>query len=196
MYKRRGKRLFDLIFAVTGLIVLSPLFVSIAAILWFLHRGKPIFRQSRPGLNGKIFTIFKFRTISDSTLNFSDRNLTFHFCQFLRRTSLDEIPQLWNVLLGEMSMVGPRPLLSEYLALYNSRQMLRHNVLPGITGLAQINGRNLLPWEEKFEFDVAYIENQSFRLDIEILMLTIKKVVMREGCNAPTVVFKGSDSAL
>jgi lipopolysaccharide/colanic/teichoic acid biosynthesis glycosyltransferase len=198
MYKPRGKRIFDLIVAVTGLIVLSPLFVVIPIVLLFLHRDNPFFCQRRPGLNGQIFTLFKFRTfhISNNPLDVPDPPEISVMGMFLRKTSLDEIPQLWNVVRGEMSIVGPRPLLVEYLPLYNARQHLRHQVLPGITGLAQVNGRNLLSWDEKFEFDVLYVQNHSFRMDIEIIFLTIKNRIGTEDACMPAEKFKGSQSIL
>lgn len=182
--------------AVTGLVVLSPLFVVISVLLLILHRRNPFFRQPRPGLNGRVFTLFKFRTfnIADTALQVSDPPKISVIGKFLRKTSLDEIPQLWNVLRGEMSIVGPRPLLVEYLPLYNSRQNLRHNVLPGITGLAQVNGRNLLTWDEKFEFDILYVQTQSFITDIEIILLTIKNRIGTDGACMPTEKFKGSQS--
>jgi undecaprenyl phosphate N,N'-diacetylbacillosamine 1-phosphate transferase len=198
MYKPRGKRIFDLIVAVTGLVILSPLFVAISVVLLFLHRGNPFFWQRRPGLYGQIFTLFKFRTInipSTGILNSSLPEIS-SIGKFLRKTSLDEIPQLWNVVRGEMSIVGPRPLLVEYLPLYNERQNLRHQVLPGITGLAQVNGRNLLTWEEKFEFDILYVQNQSLRMDMEILLLTIKSVVVSRKACMPVEKFKGLKSIL
>ncbi|MEO6281766.1 MAG: sugar transferase [Dyadobacter sp.] len=198
MYKPRGKRIFDLIVAVTGLIVLSPLFVVISIVLLFQHRGKPFFCQPRPGLNCQIFTLFKFRTfnVPDSSSHFSQPQEISVIGKFLRKTSLDEIPQLWNVVRGEMSIVGPRPLLVEYLALYNARQNLRHNVLPGLTGLAQINGRNLLNWEEKFEFDILYAQNQSLRMDIKILLHTFRIVIGAGGTSIPLKKFKGLQSIL
>jgi undecaprenyl phosphate N,N'-diacetylbacillosamine 1-phosphate transferase len=198
MYKPRGKRIFDLMVAVTGLVILSPLFVAISVVLLFLHRGNPFSCQRRPGLYGQIFTLFKFRTINIPSTGILNSNLPeiSSIGKFLRKASLDEIPQLWNVVRGEMSIVGPRPLLVEYLPLYNERQNLRHQVLPGITGLAQVNGRNLLTWEEKFEFDILYVQNQSLRMDIEILLLTIKSVVVSRKACMPVEKFKGLKSIL
>jgi undecaprenyl phosphate N,N'-diacetylbacillosamine 1-phosphate transferase len=198
MYKPRGKRIFDLMVAVTGLVILSPLFVAISVLLLFLHRGNPFFCQHRPGLNGQIFTLFKFRTINIPSTGILNSNLPeiSSIGKFLRKASLDEIPQLWNIVRGEMSIVGPRPLLVEYLPLYNERQNLRHQVLPGITGLAQVNGRNLLTWEEKFEFDILYVQNQSLRMDIGILMLTIKSLVVSRQACMPVEKFKGLKSIL
>lgn len=179
------KRLFDVVVSAMGLLLLSPI---IAVVAWQVRRklGSPVFfRQVRPGLNGKPFEMVKFRTMRDAVdalgnpLPDSER-LT-PFGAFLRSTSLDELPELWNVLKGEMSLVGPRPLLMEYLPLYSAEQYRRHEVRPGVTGWAQVNGRNALSWEEKFKLDVWYVDNRSFWLDLKILLLTIKKVFIREG---------------
>lgn len=153
-----------------------------------VNLGRPVlFRQRRPGLGGKIFTVLKFRTMRDALDGNGDQlpdgvRLT-RLGALLRATSLDELPQLWNILRGDMSIVGPRPLLVEYLPLYTAHQMLRHDVRPGITGWAQINGRNAISWEDKFELDVWYVHNRSFFLDIKIILMTAKKVLMREGIN-------------
>lgn len=182
------KRIFDILASGIGLLLLSPF---IAIIAWQIKRklGSPVlFRQQRPGLNGKPFTMVKFRTMRDAfdkdgnPLPNSERMTSFG--NLLRSTSLDELPELWNVLKGEMSLVGPRPLLMEYLPLYNKEQAKRHDVRPGVTGWAQVNGRNAISWEEKFELDVWYVDNQSFWLDIKILFLTVKKVFIRDGINA------------
>jgi sugar transferase EpsL len=183
------KRLFDLIITVLGLIVLSPLLV-ILAILVALRHGFPIlFRQERPGFHGEIFKIVKFRTMLD---NKDDRDIPLpdseritKLGQFLRSTSLDELPALFNVLKGEMSLVGPRPLLVEYLPLYDAEQSRRHDVLPGITGWAQVHGRNALDWQEKFRLDVWYVDHWSFWLDIRILFISVVKVLKREGISQP-----------
>lgn len=179
------KRFLDFIFSVIGLIALSPIFL-ILALLVKIKLGSPIlFRQQRAGLNEIPFEIIKFRTMLDSQdvkgelLPDSER-LT-KFGRFLRSTSLDELPELWNVIRGEMSLVGPRPLPVEYLPLYSPQQLRRHEVRPGITGLAQINGRNALSWNEKFELDIWYIENKSLRLDLKILLKTIWSVLKRQG---------------
>ena len=165
--------------------------------------GSPVlFRQSRPGLNGNIFNMIKFRTMTDEQdLNgnlLPDSVRLTKFGKFLRSTSLDELPGLWSVVKGGMSLVGPRPLLVEYLPLYNDKQVRRHEVLPGITGWAQVNGRNAISWDEKFELDVWYVDNQSIWLDIKILWLTVKKVIMRDGINqdgqATAEYFKGNDN--
>lgn len=182
------KRLFDIITSSIGLIVLSPLLLFIAYKIR-KNLGSPVlFKQVRPGKDGKPFTMIKFRSMLDAydkegnPLPNSER-LT-PFGKKLRSTSLDELPELWNVLKGEMSLVGPRPLLMEYLPLYNERQALRNNVKPGITGWAQVNGRNAISWEEKFELDAWYVENRSFWLDLKIILLTIKTVFIREGISS------------
>ena len=186
------KRLFDLIVASFALFLLSPV-LALIALLVRINLGSPVlFHQTRPGLHGKIFKIFKFRTMLE-VANSNDNQLTDEdrltgFGKFLRATSLDEQPELWNVIKGEMSLVGPRPLLMEYLPLYSKEQFHRHDVRPGITGWAQINGRNSISWEEKFNLDIWYVNNQSFWLDIEILFLTIKKVFFREGISAEGAV--------
>jgi sugar transferase EpsL len=189
LYQRFGKRLFDLLVTVPLLILLSPLML----ILWLcslLFMGKPLlFRQARPGFRGQPFTIQKFRTMHDSKDSHGcllpDGQRLSWFGAFLRRTSLDELPEFWNVLRGHMSLVGPRPLLAEYLPLYSAFQQRRHEVNPGITGWAQVNGRNALTWERKFEMDVWYVDHCSFWLDVKILVLTIWKVLVREGVNQP-----------
>lgn len=181
------KQLLDKLVATLGLFLLSPLFFLVS---FFIHKkfGKPIlFKQVRPGKNGQLFTLYKFRTMKNATDK--DGNLLSDVCRltkfgkFLRSTSLDELPELFNVLKGEMSLVGPRPLLSEYLPLYSDEQAKRHNVLPGITGWAQINGRNNISWQNKFELDLWYVDNQSFGLDLKILFLTILKVLKRSDIN-------------
>ena len=182
------KRLFDITAAFAALVLLSPV---IAVVAWQINRqmGAPVlFRQARPGLNGKPFEMIKFRTMKDALdadgnpLPDSERLTAFG--QFLRSSSLDELPELWNVLKGDMSLVGPRPLLMEYLPLYSAEQCRRHDVRPGITGWAQVNGRNALSWEEKFKLDVWYVDNRSLWLDIRILFLTVKKVLIRDGISA------------
>lgn len=182
------KRLFDLLISLFTLIALSPVII-ITVVLVKLKLGSPIFfTQDRPGLHGKTFKIMKFRTMLDASdkhgNQLSDELRMTAFGCFLRSASLDELPGLFNVIRGDMSLVGPRPLLVEYLPLYNKKQEKRHNVRPGITGWAQINGRNAISWEEKFELDVWYVENQSFWLDIKILLLTVKKVFIKDGISA------------
>lgn len=194
------KRFIDIFVSLFAILTLMP-FILIIAVLVRTKLGSPIlFKQERPGLYGKAFKMVKFRSMTDATdengiLLSDDERLT-KFGMFLRSTSLDELPGLWSVLKGEMSLVGPRPLLVEYLPLYNERQSKRHLVKPGITGWAQVNGRNAISWEEKFELDVWYVENQSILLDIKILLLTIKKVFVREGISAANSAtmpaFKGS----
>ena len=185
MYKKFFKPLLDKALALTGLIILSPVMISVA-ILIYLWDGKPIlFVQERPGYKEKIFKIYKFRTMTnerDKNGNLlPDEKRLKGIGKIIRSLSLDELPQLFNVLKGDMSFVGPRPLLVEYLPLYNERQRKRHDVKPGITGLAQVMGRNALSWKEKFEYDVYYVENLSFWLDLKIILLTIWKVLKREG---------------
>lgn len=182
------KRIFDFIVALFALSVFSPILV-VLMVLIRKKLGVPIFfRQTRPGLNGKPFEMIKFRTMLDATdkngNSLLDEKRMTPFGKLLRSTSLDELPELWNVLKGDMSLVGPRPLLMEYLPLYNEEQRCRHEVRPGITGWAQINGRNSLSWEERFKLDVWYVDNQSFLLDLKILFLTVKKVLVRDGISA------------
>lgn len=190
MYKLILKNIIDIIFASIALIFFSPLFIIITFMLFFLNKKKPFFFQKRPGKNGKIFKVIKFKTMTDAkdhngNLLPDEKRLTF-IGKFLRKTSLDEIPQLINVIKGDMSMVGPRPLLPEYLSLYNEEQIKRQNVKPGITGWTQVNGRNAISWEKKFELDIWYVNNMSFLLDLKILFLTIKKVFLSEGINSGT----------
>ncbi len=184
----RIKRLIDFFAALTLLLLFSPLITAIAALILLTGGGRPVlFRQKRPGKGGKVFTINKFRTMAvhpaESSQPLSDMERMTRIGRFLRAVSLDELPQLLNVIKGDMSFIGPRPLLVEYLPLYSPRQARRHEVLPGITGLAQIYGRNAITWEEKFEYDVAYVEGISFTLDFKILMRTVIKVIKREGIN-------------
>ncbi|PSW57449.1 sugar transferase [Photobacterium leiognathi] len=196
------KRLFDFLASFIALILLSPI---IALVAWKIRKnlGSPVlFRQTRPGLNGKPFEMVKFRTMKDAvdqqgnTLPDSERMTLFG--DKLRSSSLDELPELWNVLKGDMSLVGPRPLLMQYLPLYNKEQSRRHDVRPGVTGWAQINGRNAISWQQKFSLDVWYVENSSFWLDMKILLLTIKKVFIKEGISSnghvTTEYFKGNES--
>ncbi len=182
------KRCFDLLVAILALLVLA---LPLLAIFWLIRYklGSPIFfRQIRPGLSGKPFNMIKFRTMtnqSDSEGNLlPDSQRLTSFGLFLRVTSLDELPELWNVIKGDMSLVGPRPLLMEYLPLFTDEQARRHEVRPGITGWAQVNGRNSISWEEKFKLDIWYVDNRSFLLDLKILLLTIKKIIKRDGISA------------
>ena len=187
MYSKYIKRMFDLIAAVVLIFVLSPLFIVITLMLWIANDGKPFFIQERPGKLAKIFSVIKFRTMNDKRdstgkLLADDVRLT-KLGTFVRKSSLDEIPQLFNVILGDMSLVGPRPLLPEYLPLYNKVQSRRHEVKPGITGWAQVNGRNTLSWEKKFEYDIWYVDHLSLNLDIKIILLTMNKVFKSEDIN-------------
>ncbi|MFE3871951.1 sugar transferase [Flavobacterium sp. ZS1P70] len=185
MYKFFLKRIIDFALALIGLLLLSPLFIMVTIGLYFANQGKPFFFQLRPGLNGVIFKIIKFKTMNDRKDSLGkllpDSERLTEIGVFVRKTSLDEIPQLLNVLIGDMSLIGPRPLLPEYLKLYNEFQSRRHEVKPGITGWAQVNGRNAISWEKKFEYDVWYVDNLSFLIDLKILLLTVKKVYAREG---------------
>lgn len=188
MYYKFGKRIFDLVIASIMLMLLSPLLLLVA-LLVRIKLGTPvIFKQQRPGLNEKSFSLFKFRTMLNSKDNqgklLSDQDRLTGFGSLLRSLSLDELPELINVIKGDMSLVGPRPLLVEYLPWYSDRQKCRHAVRPGITGWAQVNGRNALSWEHKFELDVWYVEHCSFMLDMKILCMTISKTIKREGINA------------
>lgn len=200
MYKHFFKRIFDIVLGIIGLTLLSPIFIIVLILLTVNNNGKPFFFQKRPGKDENIFKVIKFKTMNDrkdidgELLSDSDR-LT-NVGAFIRRTSLDEIPQLINVLKGEMSLIGPRPLLPEYLPLYNQEQKKRHNVKPGITGWAQINGRNAISWEKKFEYDIWYVDKISFLLDVKIFFGTFLKVFKSEGINtenqATTIKFTGN----
>lgn len=201
MYKIFFKPLLDFVLSFLGLIISSPIFLIVFIALLFANRGKVFFLQNRPGKNEEIFKIIKFRTMNDKrdahgNLLPDEERLT-SIGKLVRKTSLDEIPQLINVLLGNMSLIGPRPLLPEYLPLYNDFQKKRHLIKPGITGWAQINGRNAVDWEKKFMFDVWYVENMSFLLDLQIMFLTLKKVLKLEGVNregeATNIAFKGNE---
>jgi len=179
------KRLFDIVAAALGLAVLAPVMLVIALLINRKLGSPVLFRQTRPGLNGKPFRMVKFRTMLDATdkegNSLPDDQRMTPFGSFLRATSLDELPELWNVLKGDMSLVGPRPLLMEYLPLYSKEQCRRHEARSGVTGWAQVNGRNAISWEDKFQLDVWYVDNQSLWLDVTILFLTVKKVLVRDG---------------
>lgn len=182
------KRLFDITAAGAALVILSPVY-AITTYKVKKNLGSPVlFRQTRPGLNGKPFEMIKFRTMKDAIDSagnpLPDSERLTDFGKALRNSSLDELPELWNVVKGDMSLVGPRPLLMEYLPLYSKEQARRHNVRPGITGYAQVNGRNAIGWDKKFELDTWYVDNQSFWLDIKILLKTVKKVVVKDGISA------------
>ena len=182
------KRTFDIAASASALVVLSPV-LAITAYKVKKELGSPVlFRQTRPGLHGKPFEMIKFRTMKDATdkagIALPDSERLTDFGKKLRASSLDELPELWNVLKGDMSLVGPRPLLMEYLPLYNAEQAKRHNVRPGVTGYAQVNGRNSLSWEDKFKLDTWYVEHQSLWLDMKILLKTVKKVIIKDGISA------------
>ncbi|MED4573261.1 sugar transferase [Brevibacillus agri] len=197
------KCLFDRLVALTLLLVFSPLLLLLSILIRFKLGAPVLFVQERPGRYGKPFSIYKFRTMTNqcdaSGQLLPDAQRLTPFGMMLRKYSLDELPQLWNVLRGELSLVGPRPLLMEYLPLYTPRQMKRHEVLPGITGWAQVNGRNAITWEQKFELDVWYVENRSFWLDLKILLLTVKRVLQKTGISHEGCVtmekFTGSKQA-
>lgn len=201
VYQKWGKRALDICFSALALVVFSPVLL-IVALLVKIKLGSPIiFKQDRPGKDEVIFSMYKFRTMRDAKdangNDLPDNVRLTKFGQLLRATSLDELPELWNILKGDMSFVGPRPLLVEYLPLYNEEQRKRHSVRPGLTGLAQVNGRNAIKWQEKFGYDVSYINKISFKLDVIIILNTFKKVVKREGITQNDVIlttekFKGN----
>lgn len=201
MYKFFFKRMIDFLIALIGLILLSPVFIVVTILLYFANQGKPFFFQARPGLNEKIFHIIKFKTMNDrkdEKGNFlPDSERLTPVGSFIRQTSLDELPQLINVLKGDMALIGPRPLLPQYLPLYNESQKRRHTIRPGITGWAQVNGRNAISWTKKFELDIWYIDHLSFETDCKVIFLTLKKVIKREGINqagqATAEVFNGNN---
>lgn len=200
MYQSLLKPAIDFVIALSALLLLSPLLLLIAVLLALSNRGNPFFVQKRPGKDGRIFKIIKFKTMTDQRDRHGKLLPDYHRLTFMgkvvRKSSLDEVPQLINVLKGDMSLVGPRPLLPEYLELYSPEQQRRHDVKPGITGWAQVNGRNALSWEEKFAYDVEYVERISPRLDAKIILTTVEKVVRRHGVNANNYVtmeaFKGN----
>jgi undecaprenyl phosphate N,N'-diacetylbacillosamine 1-phosphate transferase len=188
MYKVLIKPLFDFLFSLLGLILLSPLLLLFTVLLFFANTGKTFFFQLRPGKNGKIFQIVKFKTMNDKKNSdgklLPDAQRLTAVGRFVRKTSIDELPQLINVLKGDMSLIGPRPLLTTYLHLYNDFQNRRHEIKPGITGWAQVNGRNAISWDKKFEYDVWYVDHMSFFIDLKIVMKTILKVFKSDGINA------------
>ncbi|MCO5240626.1 MAG: sugar transferase [Chitinophagaceae bacterium] len=202
MYRSFLKRFFDFLFAIVVFMIAFPVFVIVTVLLFIVNKGEPFFFQKRPGKNEKIFSVIKFKTMTDAKDD-SGRLLPDHLRitgigNFVRRSSLDEIPQLLNVIKGEMSLIGPRPLLDLYLPLYNQRQRRRHEIRPGITGWAQVNGRNTISWEQKFEYDVWYVDHYSLLLDMKIAFLTVWNVFSRKGVNADgnvtMEVFKGSEN--
>ena len=199
IYRIYLKRISDILIAVLLLVFLVPVWLTVMLILTIINRGSPFFKQARPGKHGKMFFLVKFKSMNSrrdvkGELLPDNMRLT-PVGRFIRNTSIDELPQLLNVLKGDMSLIGPRPLMDSYLSLYNKEQQRRHNVLPGITGWAQVKGRNAISWERKFDYDVWYVDNISLFLDIKILLLTILKVFKRDGINQEDVVnpepFKG-----
>jgi undecaprenyl phosphate N,N'-diacetylbacillosamine 1-phosphate transferase len=200
LYRRFLKRPMDFFLSLVAIIVLSPIIMIVAILVRIKIGGPVIFKQNRPGLNESIFEMYKFRTMTNDTDEngklLPDSIRLTKFGKFIRSTSLDELPELFNILKGDMSIVGPRPLLVQYLPLYNEVQKRRHNVRPGLSGLAQVNGRNAISWEDKFNLDVIYVDNVSFIGDWKIIILTIKKVFVRDGINSKTDVtmetFKGT----
>ncbi|GGG21935.1 sugar transferase [Pontibacter amylolyticus] len=203
VYSRFFKRLIDFVLSLVAFIVLLPVFLVVTLLLATANDGKPFFLQPRPGKDGRIFRVIKYKTMNDRRDErgklLSDAERLTPIGAFVRKTSLDEIPQLLNVIAGDMSLIGPRPLLVEYLPLYNETQGRRHEVRPGITGWAQVNGRNAISWEEKFRYDVWYVDNVSFLLDVKIIFMTIGKVFKSEGISAEGVAtmerFRGTPSA-
>jgi lipopolysaccharide/colanic/teichoic acid biosynthesis glycosyltransferase len=202
LYSNYLKRVFDFLFSLTAFCVLLPVFILITIVLFIVNGGYPFFIQRRPGKGGKIFRLIKFRTMtnkrnSSGALLPDEQRLT-RFGNIIRKTSLDEIPQLINVIKGDMSLIGPRPLLVEYLPLYSPVQRRRHEVRPGITGWAQVNGRNAISWEKKFELDVWYVDHLNLKLDIRIFMLTLKKMIKPEGISqqghATMPAFRGAEN--
>lgn len=199
MYKLLFKRLIDIIVSFLGILFFLPLILVITLILLILNQGKPFYFQDRPGLYGKTFKLIKFKSMNDkkddsgNLLPYKDRVTKFGL--FIRKLSIDEIPQIFNILKGDMSIIGPRPLLVEYLDLYNDFQKRRHHVKPGLSGWAQVNGRNSISWEQKFKLDVWYVENLSFSLDFKIFLITIKKVLTKQDINSSDAtnmpLFKG-----
>lgn len=201
MYKHFFKHILDFVLAFSGLLLISPVFLLITVFLFIANNGKPFFFQTRPGKDGKLFKVIKFKTMNDKRDAGGDllpdtERLT-RVGGFVRKTSLDELPQLINVIKGDMSLIGPRPLLIQYLPLYSEEQARRHEILPGITGWAQVNGRNAISWQQKFTYDVWYVDHVSFRLDVKILWMTVMKVLKSEGVNASETItmefFKGNN---
>lgn len=201
MYKAFGKRLLDVVVAIVALVVLSPIFLLVTCFLFIANNKSVFFTQQRPGMSGELFTIIKFKTMRDAFDAYGeplpdDKRLT-KAGSLVRKSSLDEIPQLINVLKGDMSLIGPRPLLPEYLPLYSKEQSQRHQIRPGITGWAQINGRNEISWQKRFDLDCWYVKNVSFKLDLKIILLTIKNILQRNGISQEGHVtmekFKGNE---
>lgn len=203
MYRLTGKRFIDITVSILGLLLLAPVLLALTIMLAFSNGGTPFFQQLRPGRQERLFTLIKFKTMNDrrdaSGQLLPDVLRLTAVGRFLRKTSLDELPQLWNVIRGDMSLVGPRPLLVEYLTLYTPQQRRRHLVRPGITGWAQVNGRNALSWPARFRYDIWYVDHMSFTLDMKILFLTLVKVLRSEGINSATSAtmekFMGQDES-
>ena len=201
MYKHFFKRVLDFLLSLTALIILSPIILVLTIILFFVNKGNPFFTQDRPGKHEKRIKIIKFKSMLDKRDDkgnlLPDVQRMTKMGVFIRKFSLDELPQLINVLTGDMSLVGPRPLLFKYIPLYNEEQRRRHDVIPGITGWAQVNGRNSIEWNAKFKYDVYYVDNLSFAFDVKILFMTLKKVIAREGVNQsderPMMPFTGNN---
>lgn len=188
IYKRYIKRILDILLSLFAVVILSPVYIILSLLVRFKLGSPVLFKQKRPGLHGKIFNLYKYRTMTDERdengeLKSDEVRLT-PFGKKLRSTSLDELPEFFNILKGDMSFVGPRPLLVQYLPLYNEEQAHRHDVLPGLTGWAQVNGRNAISWEEKFKYDVEYVNNVSFAMDLKIVFMTVKSVLKREGISS------------
>jgi len=200
MYKTYFKRLIDILISFSALLILSPIIATLMVLLKINNKTRVFFLQERPGLHGRIFKVIKFKTMTDEKDQngklLSDADRLTPFGRFVRAASLDELPQLINVLKGDMSLVGPRPLLVKYLPLYNDFQKRRHEVKPGVTGWAQVNGRNSISWNKKFEMDIWYVDHLSLLLDLRIILLTVKKVIIRDGINSsidvPMETFKGN----
>ena len=199
VYSKYIKRVLDFIISLLALTVLSPLLLVLTLVGAVKMRGNPFFVQERPGRNGRVFRLIKIRSMTNEKKNgelLPDEERLTEYGRFLRRTSLDELPELLNILVGHMSIVGPRPLLVKYLPLYNEHQARRHEVRPGLTGWAQVNGRNSITWEQKFDYDVWYVDHVSFALDVRIVMMTVRSVLKREGIsgenNATMAEFEGS----
>lgn len=201
-YRNYGKRMIDIVLSFIALIILTPLLIIIGVLVYFKLGSPVLFTQERPGKDEKIFKLYKFRTMTDEKdgdgVLLPDSVRLTKFGKFLRSTSLDELPELWNILIGDMNIVGPRPLLVQYLPLYNNHQKRRHDVRPGLTGYAQVNGRNAISWQEKFNYDVEYVDKVNFLLDTQIVFKTIKQVLIKEGISSETSatmeVFKGNSS--
>ena len=192
MYRHFFKRIIDVLISTVAFLVLLPVFIVLTILLFFANQGKPFFFQLRPGKDERIFRVIKFKTMNDRRDKqgnlLSDAQRLTGLGKFVRRTSLDELPQLLNVIIGDMSLIGPRPLLVDYLPLYNATQKRRHLVRPGITGWAQVNGRNAIRWNQKFEYDVWYVDNISFKLDLQIVLKTLVKIIKSEGISSATSV--------